>query len=179
MEKERLFYSEDYDDSNDESKNDEITKLIAADNARTQYSQCTSEIRRMITLSNVYSFGYVVLFALFLWLSFAVFPQHRFAFNFGNSTYSPVLVPSLLSVIMSIVVLSLNLVIQFFGFLNERKNIAKLDKLIRLNKRLELKDLMLNSNLYNTPDIRSKAIFHFVMIVAGLVALISYIAIYF
>ncbi|MEZ4812916.1 MAG: hypothetical protein R2883_05440 [Caldisericia bacterium] len=81
MEKERLFYSEDYGDSIDESKNDEITKLIAADNARTQYSQCTSEIRRMITLSNgVHSFGYVVLFALFLWLSFAVFPAAQICF---------------------------------------------------------------------------------------------------
>ncbi len=182
MEKEKLFYSEDdfAEDNEDENRNDELTQLISSDNARTQYSLYVKEIRKASSLSGFYAFGSILLMVLFFWLAFAIFPQHRFAFNFGDGTYSSVLIPSILAVVMSFLVLSLNIIIQIFGFIWNNGNKTRIEKLIRISKRLELRDLTLDSNIYSaSPILKGVSLFHGLLILAGVVALVGYLVVYF
>lgn len=181
MKKDKLFYSED--DSMDEETDvcqDDLKTLISADNIREQYRQYALETRRTIYLTVAVSLSAIGIMVLFLWLSFSVFPQHTFSFNFGEGTYTRVLLPSMQSVIMSITVLAMNLFIQIicFYWISALKN--KINTLMNRIKLLEFKEMCLGNNLFgSSPALPFLALLHILLILGSLVAMISYIVLAF
>jgi hypothetical protein len=177
MKKEKLFYSED--DMVDEEMGDYKDDLkldIQAKNIREQYKQYGMETRRLINMTALISVSAIIVMVLFLWLSFSVFPQHTFTFNFGEGTYNRVLLPSLQSIIMSITVLFLNLFIQglFFYWIYTCK--CRISGLVGKIKLLELKEMSLNNNIFNSqPILPFLLMLHTLIVLASLIASVSYV----